>query len=1750
MSTDQINNKFLSSYLVLLLVLSGLFGFFVLEELSDEITVEGATIIVDASGNGNYTTIQAAINHASHGDVVYVWAGVYNENIVINQTVSIIGNGTMNTSITGQFLNDIIRITVNDVNLTGLTITGTGQATDDACIYLDRVNHCHIFNNNISGNKNGIALFQSSGNIIENNSISEPTYTGIGVWDSPSNIIKNNTMLNCGIYINGSDLIDFIQTEVNNNNSINGKQIFYYKHQTGLTPPENPGELILVNCTNSNITNLSQKNSSVGAELAFCSNILINNSKISNNTLDGIVLFHSNNNLFNNLTFFDNGRASIRFISSNKNSLYNIHSYNPYRNPRGLYLFDSNNNSGSDINCSNGYAGLNLEYSTNNTFTNFGFWDNNYGVKSDYSHNNTLINGTCTKNNAYGMYIVRSNDNCFNNVTVANSDNSGYYMSTCMNNVIENNSMHNNDNGIYIPTTMSHTTSGMVFKNNNISKNLFVGIGLGLSDNTIIKNNTLIENGDYAITAGDISNAIICDNYLFNNVKGIRFIYGSNDQIYNNTVLRSGGSGIYLSDLENTNLFNNNCSDHNYLGIFVKNSLDLDIFDNTCSENNNGGIEFASSDIYSSIYNNTCNGNFYNGIKISANLNYIYNNICNNNDNGISLSYSDRNVLTYNKLNNNNASVYLESSFHNLISNNTITGGRFGVYYYGSSGNTINNCTFNSLSNQDVYLKHAGKNNTAINSSIGSVFHFDLEDELIIKNYLHIYVNDSLGAPVSDADVRVIDNVTTIYSTPGFGGTDPKTDLSGKIEWILVTDEIMNKTGNKDNVTKLTVQHPGYIFWNYNREVDMGVSHFEYFTSNHKPSQVILTSPANNLFTSDSTPTLLWQKATDNESDTMTYYVEVDDRDGDWSSLVANFHTGTGILTWDINPTLPDGSYQWRVRANDSYQNGSWSSINKFTIDTKSPIANKPNVYGMFNNTGTVQWWWNPSADTGSKIEGYYVFIGTSPSGTDIINGEWLTITKYQLSGLSDGKTYYCRVKAKNGAGTIGSFSPSSEGILVDLDMPSANKPLRPSEFNNTGTIRWTWAESYDTGSGILGYYVHIGTTTEGSELVNDEFTSNTHYQVSGLVDGNTYYCRIKAENGAGTIGDFSITSDGVLVDLDSPIANKPKATITFNNTGKVKWSWSAADDTGSGIFGYYITISRDPIISNSRDPTNDIVIDDVFTTKTWYTATSLQDEFGYYCHVKAVNGAGTIGEFSVNSEVVIIDRTPPATPSMVDTTPTTWTNVDSFSISWLNPVDVSGIAGVYYKLDSIPASNTDGTFISKDAINKISDLSVLSDGEHDLYFWLKDHAGNLNYLNHANAQFYLDTTAPSTPISITITPDHWSSKNVFSIDWSTPNDFSGVKTGVYYLLGSTPPKSEVAGSWTDEKPFNITNAREGENTIYLWLEDNAGNKDFNNFGTGTLLLDTKPPQIVHLPVKEVVLGRDITISSVVMDSNSSVLDVTLFFKSPDEKNYSKLEMRNSEDRTTSYSTKIPGDIVTEAGIEYYIKAIDRSEPGNLIYFGINGETTIEPNSDTDFNIMITILPRVTKVTPKGTGVSINSQINITFNNQMDYSSLPIALTISPPTSGSYGLNGTKLIFTPVEPLLYRTTYTVTVKTDAKDIKGNNPVENFTWSFTTEYVPYIEPSDEDSNFMALILNISILVVIIIIIIIIIFMFSSKKKKADEERKKKEKEMKEKLKSPFEMKMSDKGIKTAHCPNCGATIIDEKKCPYCGWKKEE
>ena len=85
------------------------------------------TITVDDDGGADYTKIQDAINASENGNTIRVFDGTYIENVIVNKSINLIGNGSEITSIDAKGNGDVVKITADWVNISGFNVTGSQQ---------------------------------------------------------------------------------------------------------------------------------------------------------------------------------------------------------------------------------------------------------------------------------------------------------------------------------------------------------------------------------------------------------------------------------------------------------------------------------------------------------------------------------------------------------------------------------------------------------------------------------------------------------------------------------------------------------------------------------------------------------------------------------------------------------------------------------------------------------------------------------------------------------------------------------------------------------------------------------------------------------------------------------------------------------------------------------------------------------------------------------------------------------------------------------------------------------------------------------------------------------------------------------------------------------------------------------------------------------------------------------------------------------------------------------------------------------------------------------------------------------------------------------------------------------------------------------------------------------------------------------------------------------------------------------------
>ena len=307
---------------MLLMISSSFFGMSKVIDNSSIITNKSDILYVGGDGPGNYSKIQDAIDNASDGDTVFVYNGTYVENLIVNKSISLIGENKETTIIDGNKTNDFISIFADGVCINGFYIkngyTGCLVISDDNII-MDNIFDCYYsciespeekrnsnntFSNNIFFNSSvSINLYKSDYNNISGNILSKFDTTGINIQNSHHNVIYNNKFLESPDSAK-SDLYFYISKD----NYILNNNLSYRCNNNGI---------ILYDSINNHFQRnvISNKRYAIDlSDLCINNNILENN--ISGNN-EGIFLkkFSIGNTFYNNNFINNDNDASFALFS-------------------------------------------------------------------------------------------------------------------------------------------------------------------------------------------------------------------------------------------------------------------------------------------------------------------------------------------------------------------------------------------------------------------------------------------------------------------------------------------------------------------------------------------------------------------------------------------------------------------------------------------------------------------------------------------------------------------------------------------------------------------------------------------------------------------------------------------------------------------------------------------------------------------------------------------------------------------------------------------------------------------------------------------------------------------------------------------------------------------------------------------------------------------------------------------------------------------------------------------------------------------------------------------------------------------------------------------------------------------------------------------------------------------------------------------------------------------------------------------
>jgi parallel beta-helix repeat protein len=269
---------------VVLLVLGSSIPVLAYSNEKTPLSTRGNWLYVGGSGQGNYTTIQSALNESNDGDTIYVYNGTYNESFTIYESIHLLGENKSSTIIDAHGSEYGVVLKGNWTTVSGFTVRNSTYW--GAGIYINGLYHENRTNNTITNNivtVPGEALYiLGSGN----NTITHNLFNASISINSKYNFVSNNVIKSAiGIYTTSP-----YYNKIFNNLIINGS----------ITLWAGSGNIVM--------NNTIQNGRSIELIKKTANNIIKNNSLIHSNQ---ILLEYSTDNIVMNNKFLDSRGITV-----------------------------------------------------------------------------------------------------------------------------------------------------------------------------------------------------------------------------------------------------------------------------------------------------------------------------------------------------------------------------------------------------------------------------------------------------------------------------------------------------------------------------------------------------------------------------------------------------------------------------------------------------------------------------------------------------------------------------------------------------------------------------------------------------------------------------------------------------------------------------------------------------------------------------------------------------------------------------------------------------------------------------------------------------------------------------------------------------------------------------------------------------------------------------------------------------------------------------------------------------------------------------------------------------------------------------------------------------------------------------------------------------------------------------------------------------------------------------------------------
>ncbi|MDE0218154.1 MAG: fibronectin type III domain-containing protein, partial [Spirochaetaceae bacterium] len=395
---------------------------------------------------------------------------------------------------------------------------------------------------------------------------------------------------------------------------------------------------------------------------------------------------------------------------------------------------------------------------------------------------------------------------------------------------------------------------------------------------------------------------------------------------------------------------------------------------------------------------------------------------------------------------------------------------------------------------------------------------------------------------------------------------------------------------------------------------------------------------------------------------------------GVWSSPV---HEPAGTTSHRHTSVAPGAVHLFEVRA---FNLGGYLGLPATVTATPqgAAVPSAPlNLRATAAGASAIDLDWDaPASPGGSPIIRYEIYVSVNSGNWTLRESTTAGVTAYRDTQASAGTALRYRVWAVNALGP---------GAPAVVDAPTAVPPGPPRNLEAVAVspteIELDWdAPRDDGGSAITGYRIEYSRTGTGSwrTLEADTKSTDTDYTDTPLDPGTTRHYRVRTINGAGLSSDWSNVDHATTVTVPGAPTGLRVVPGTVQGSTQLLLTWTRpSTDGGSPVTGYRIEWSR------TGTGFWTVLEGDTRSTATAYTHRGLSPGTTRHYRVRAINGAGLLGNWS-NVAHATTEATVPGAPTALRAVPSGLQGSTQLRLTWTRPSDGgSPITG--YRIEMSP---------------------------------------------------------------------------------------------------------------------------------------------------------------------------------------------------------------------------------------------------------------------------------------------------------------------------------------------------------------------------------------------------------------------------------------------------------------------------------